>query len=137
MIEKIRLQIRNQRPQISQKQLKNPQIHAINFFLLFSVIKAQHLKTFKKLLQSFVCKMSSDIPTYTLQCFSLYRRSRTFLASNALQLFQRRSGMSKRTLCIFSQDVAERPIALKVLKIYLATTQQENIYRLSDCSLRQ
>ena len=38
MIEKIRLQIRNQRPQISQKQLKNPQIHAINFFLLFSVI---------------------------------------------------------------------------------------------------
>ena len=47
----------------------------------------------------------------------LYRRSRKFLAPNALQLFQRRFGTSERTLCIFSQDVAERPIALKVLKV--------------------
>ena len=85
-------------------------------FLFFSpIFKAQRLKTFKKPLQSFVCKMSSDIPTYTFQCFSLYKRCRTLLAPNALQLFQRRSGTSERTLCIFSQDVAERPIALKVL----------------------
>ena len=31
-------------PQISQKQLKNPQIHAINFFLLFSVIGSLKMK---------------------------------------------------------------------------------------------
>ena len=92
-----------------------------SLFLFFSpIFKAQRLKTFKKPSQSFVCKMSIDISTYKLQCFSLYRRSRTFLAPNALQLFQRRSGTSKRTLCIFSQDVAERPIALKVLRWVLA-----------------
>ena len=32
MIEKLRLQIRNQHPKISQKLLKNPQIHVVNFF---------------------------------------------------------------------------------------------------------